>query len=382
MFTRKIEQAILNCVASYKAIALIGPRQSGKTTLARTLFNDHRYITLEDIDTRTRAQNDPRGFLQSIDSDVILDEIQNVPDILSYLQSHLDNKEDKRQFILTGSNSLKLMDSISQSLAGRIRIFHLLPLELSELPTAIKKNLSLDQMLFNGLYPRIYDEKLEPSIWYADYYATYIEKDVRKILNVDNLNDFDRFVRLCAGRVGQLVNHSSLSNDVGTSSVTIKKWMNVLQASFICHHLQPHFKNFSKRLIKSPKYYFNDTGLLCYLLRIKSAEQLNTHPLRGQIFENWVFNQFQKMAYNKGEESALYFWRDKSGHEVDFVIDRSTYLELFEVKSSATFHESFLKNLKWLGTIQQKESGTVIYAGDDSFTYQEFFKVISWKEFN
>jgi uncharacterized protein len=379
MFKRTISTHIREVSAKYKAIGLLGPRQSGKTTLAKMLFPKHEYYSLEDLDLRQRATSDPRGFLKSIKKSVILDEIQRAPDLLSYIQGVLDDKNDSRQFILTGSNSLSLMDIISQSLAGRIRLLNVLPLSPLELGIKICPR-SIDELMWKGLYPRIYDENLEPNSWYSDYYSTYIEKDVRTLLNVENLEMFDRFVRLVAGRVGQLVSYSGLSSEVGVSQPTIKKWVSVLKASYIVETLSPHFKNFSKRIVKSPKIYFNDTGLLCYLLRIENPLQLESHPMRGLIFENWVFNQHQKKFYNQGKELPLYFWRDQNGHEVDLVIDKGTFLELIEVKSSATFHESFLDNIKWLGELQKNEGGKVIYAGDDSFTFKEMFEITSWKE--
>lgn len=379
MYKRSIEDYITEIKEKYRAITLIGPRQSGKTTLAKNFFPHHQYISLENPDTRTRIEMDPRGFLKSLKQSTILDEVQKFPDLLSYLQEILDDKNDPRQFILTGSNSLLLSEKISQSLAGRSRILTILPLQKKELPPQEWPE-NLDAFMWKGLYPRVYDEKLHARDWFADYYATYIEKDVRNLLQVDNLALFDRFVRLIAGRVGQLVNYSSLSNDVGISQPTANSWMAVMQASYIMFTLQPHFKNFSKRLIKSSKIYFYDTGLLCYLLRIESPMQLETHPLRGQIFENWVLINFYKNYFNQGKEAPLYFWRDQHGHEVDLVIDKGASLDLIEIKSSQTFNPVFLKNLQWLGGVQNKLGGTVIYGGDESFSINEDYTLKSWRD--
>ncbi len=379
MYKRIIEDYIQDIKNKYRAITLTGPRQSGKTTLAKKLFPKYQYVSLENPDNRHRIELDPKGFLNSLKTSTILDEVQKFPDLLSYLQEILDDKKDSRQFILTGSNSLLLSEKMSQSLAGRSRILTILPLQMEELPQKERPK-SIDSAMWKGFYPRIYDEQLNPRDWLADYYATYIEKDVRTLLKVDNLNLFDRFIRLVAGRTGQLVNYSSLSNDVGVSQPTADSWMSVLQASYILFTLQPHFKNFSKRIIKSPKIYFYDTGLLCYLLRIENEEQLFSHPQRGHIFENWVISYYLKKYFNEGKEAPLYFWRDQHGHEVDLVIDKSNGLDLIEIKSSQTFNNEFLKNLKWLGKVQKKPGGTVIYGGEETFQLQEVFRVQSWND--
>jgi predicted AAA+ superfamily ATPase len=379
VYKRELEIYLDTIKQKYKATTIVGPRQSGKTTLVKKYFCNYKYISLESLDNRARAIDDPKGFLKSLKTDTILDEIQNAPEIFSYIQEILDDPDDSRKFIFTGSNSLQLSNKISQSLAGRTRILKLLPLSYAELPQT-EKSSTVWEAIFKGMYPRIYNEKLNPTEWYGDYYQTYVEKDVRNLLNIDNLQSFDRYLRLLAGRVGQLVNHSSIASDSGITSPTAASWNSVLNASFITFELSPHFKNFSKRIIKAPKIYFFDTGLLCYLLRITDPIQLEQHPLRGQIFENWIISEAYKYYFNSGKEAPLYFWRDKHGHEVDLVIDRGTKLDLYEIKSSATFKKEFLNNLSWLSKLQGAVEGTLIYSGDDSFNYKTF-SIESWKNF-
>ncbi len=290
----------------------------------------------------------------------------------------MDDPLDKRKLILTGSNNLLLHEKISQSLAGRTRIIELLPLERNELP---KKN-RIDNIyasLYFGSYPRIFNEKLDPTEWLGDYYRTYVERDVRLLLNVGDLNAFDRFIRLCAGRVGQLLNMDSLASDAGITQPTAKSWLSVLQTSYICFLLEPHYRNFSKRIIKSPKLYFNDTGLLCYLLRINSPEQIQSHPLIGSIFENWVISEIKKSYHHHGKEAPLYFWRDQHGHEVDLVVDIGNYLFCIEIKGGQTFQKNFLDSIVWLNKLQSQHTGACIYGGDQNFIVNEI-NIQSWKK--
>lgn len=363
MFKRNIEKYLSSVSARYRAITLIGPRQSGKTTLARKFFKSFEYYNFENPDIRDAALYDPRRFLTAIKSSVILDEIQRVPEIISYLQEILDDDIDRRQFILTGSNNLKISEKISQSLAGRTRIIEILQFMRNEFPAEIRFD-DIDHTLFYGGYPRIYKEQLDPTTWLSDYLVTYIEKDIRNVINIENLRAFDNFLRLIAGRVGQIVNYNSLSNDAGITHPTAQKWLSALETSYICFTLQPHFKNFNKRITKSPKVYFYDSGLLCYLLRINDIEQLKVHPLRGLIFENWVISEHLKFYATQGKEAPLYFWRDQHGHEVDLVIDKGTHLDLVEIKSGMTFNSTYFKNINWLNKLQERESGTCIYGGE------------------
>ena len=379
MFPRKISTYLDEIADQYRVFTILGPRQSGKTTLARSYFSDYAYVSFEDPDTRSRAQEDPRGFLKQLPARTIIDEVQRYPEFLSYLQGEIDKKNPDQRWVLTGSNSLLLSEKISQSLAGRSRILHMLPLLHTEIPKAQRPK-DIDTAFFYGSYPRIFDEGLQPSQWYGDYFQTYVEKDIRQLIKLGDLNTFDRFVRLLAGRVGQLFNGASIGNDAGISAPTAKSWFSVLEASFITFSLQPHFKNFSKRLIKSPKIYFYDTGLICYLLRIREPEQLAQHPLQGAIFENWVVSETIKHAYNLGRDPDAYFWRDQTGHEIDLVLDQGLYLDLIEIKSGKTFDPSFCSNINWLNQLQKHQGGQVIYGGEESFMFKDI-EVKSWDGF-
>ncbi len=363
MFSRILTKKIVEQLELSKCISLIGPRQSGKTTLCREVFVDYEYFTFESPDVVDIFESDPRGFLQNISGNAIFDEVQKIPKLLSYLQEILDDKKDKRKFILTGSNNLKLSKNIAQTLAGRTMIFQLLPFARVEIPKKYQCK-SMDETLFYGSYPRIYDEKLNPTDWLGSYFQTYVQRDVRDTINITNLNQFNQYIRLLAGRVGQVMSFSSLGNDAGITQPTAKNWFSALETSYVCFRLEAHFKNFNKRITKAPKIYFYDTGLLCYLLRIKSPQQLNLHPLKGHIFENWVIAEYMKHYYNQGKQAPLYFWRDQHGHEVDLVIDESNYLDLIVIKSGQTFAKDFLKNIKWLNKLQDRTQATCIYGGD------------------
>ncbi len=343
MYTRNVEKYIARIQSRYRCITIMGPRQSGKTTVSQKLFPDFDYFTFESPELRSRVLLDPKSFLKAISSS-IFDEVQKVPELLSYLQEILDDSSDSRRFILTGSNNLLLHEKISQSLAGRTRIIELFPLEREELPREERPE-DMYHTLFFGGYPRIFDEKLNPTEWLEDYYRTYVERDVRLLLNIGDLAIFDRFIRLCAGRAGQLINYDSLASDAGISQPTAKSWLSVLQASYICFLLEPHYRNFNKRIIKSPKLYFTDTGLLSYLLRITSPDQLIAYPLIGSIFENWVIAELKKRFHHDGRQAPLYFWRDQHGHEVDLVVDRGTPLFPIEIKSGQTFQKDFITAL-------------------------------------
>jgi len=377
MYKRTLEKYISGIRSKYKCITIMGPRQSGKTTLSKKLFPKFQYFTFESPDLRSQVLLDPRAFLKTISS-AVLDEIQKVPELLSYIQEILDDPLDKRRLVLTGSNNLLLQEKISQSLAGRTRIIELLPLERNELFKKDKIE-NIYTSLYFGSYPRIFNEKLDPTEWLGDYYRTYVERDVRLLLNVGDLNAFDRFVRLCAGRVGQLLSMDSLASDAGITQPTAKSWLSVLQTSYICFLLEPHYRNFGKRIIKSPKLYFNDSGLLCYLLRINSPEQIQSHPLIGSIFENWVISEIKKSYHHHGKEAPLYFWRDQHGHEVDLVVDKGTNLFCIEIKSGQTFQKNFLDSIVWLNKLQNQSTGACIYGGDNNFQVNEI-SIQSWEK--
>jgi len=364
MYKRHLENYIHSLIKKYRCITLVGPRQSGKTTLSKKLFPNYQYFSFESPDIQDIFEYDPRGFLNDIKGNAIFDEVQKIPTALSYLQEILDDKSDTRKFILTGSNNLKLSHKVSQTLAGRTRILQVLPLQRDEIAKD-DQNKTLDETLLFGSYPRIYDEKLKPSEWLDDYFQTYVERDIRDTINITNIRSFNNFIRLLAGRVGQVMSFNSLGGDAGITQPTVKSWISALETTFICFTLAPHFRNFNKRITKSSKVYFYDTGLLCYLLRIKTTQQLNVHPLRGAIFENWVIVEYLKTYCNLGEEAPMYFWRDQHGHEVDLVIDKGEYLDLIEIKSSQTQQKEFFKNIDWLNKLQKKDSGTCIYAGKE-----------------
>ena len=395
MYKRHLADFLNGVASKYPVVTIVGPRQSGKSTLSRTSFPHHTYLSMEEPDRREMAEQDPRGFFKRFTGPLILDEIQRVPDLLSYIQTEVDEPKSDRHFVLTGSHQMLLMEKITQSLAGRTVITKLLPLsrrELLELPAEIplgkapdkkekKETGALEKYIHTGGYPRIYDRQLEPGQWLEQYYQTYVERDVRALLRVSELDLFDRFIRLCAGRAGQLLNLSSLASDCGISQPTAQSWLSVLKASFICFTLQPHFRNFSKRLIKSPKLYFFDTGLLCYLLKIRTPETIAEHPFRGSLFENWVIAEWMKSFFNRGMEPPFYFWRDTKGHEADLVLDLGPSLYPIEIKSAYTFHPDFTRNLQYLAKLQRQKNlplGESVYAGKESFTFKDFF-VRSWQ---
>lgn len=375
---RAIEAEILRASKSYHVLSLLGPRQSGKTTLSRFLFPQFKYINLEHPETRQLALADPKALLSANGPLIVFDEIQRVPELLSYIQVLVDEENSKWRFIITGSQSLEISKKISQTLAGRTRIFKILPLTLTELQTAKLSKDSLDEQMLYGCYPRIYSESLDPSTWLSSYFETYVEKDVRQLMNIKEMDEFNRFIRLCAGRIGQLVNYSQLGNEAGVTQPTAQSWLGLLRATFVLFTLAPHHKNFNKQVIKTPKLYFYDTGLLCYLLRIKTTDQLFSHPLRGQIFENLIVAEYTKTFFNQGEESPLYFWRDKKGHEVDLILDQGNMLFPIEIKSSTTFNEDFLKNIHFFNSLQKTESGRCVYGGENPLSLKGI-EVVPWK---
>lgn len=378
---RAIEDTLKRLSKGFPIVGIMGPRQSGKTTLARLLFGDKPYVSLEDPDVFEYANDDPKGFLSQYQKGAIFDECQRVPSLFSYLQRIVDESNKMGLFILTSSQQFGLRSKISQSLAGRIGLVTLLPFTLEEAKLANKSYRLFDQMR-TGFYPPLYDRSLLPTDWFASYLQTYVEKDVRQLINIKDLKAFQTFVRMCAGRVGQLVNLSSLGNDCGMSHVTTKDWLSVLEASYLIYTLEPHFRNFSKRLIKSSKVYFHDTGLLCYLLNIKDSQDLNTHPFRGQIFENFIINEYFKSSYNRGELPDFYFWRDNSGTEIDLLYEQKGKIIPVEIKSGQTISKDYFKNIllwqKYAG--EEGGEGIVIYGGDEDQKRSNQI-VYSWKNY-
>ena len=394
MLKRTLSDKLASLAQQFPVVSIIGPRQSGKTTLAKAIFSDHAYISLEDPNEREFALSDPKGFLRRFSGGVILDEIQRAPALLSYIQGIVDREDRPGQFILTGSQQFHVMEKVTQTLAGRTALVNLMPFSLDELlgrtstdpwrldelsPQPAPPPFSLEEIIFKGLYPRIHDKGLAPHDWLSAYYQTYVERDVRDLANIGNLEIFQRFVRLCAGRSGQLLNLSSLALDAGISHTTARSWISILQAGFIIHLLPPHFANFSKRLVKTPKLYFLDTGLLCYLLRIREPAELATHAMKGHIFETFVLAELYKAFAHRGEVPPLYFWRDKTGHEVDVVIDAGSKLIPIEIKSSETVDRSLFDGLKYYIALGTPVSATgVLIHGGDGLYQREQFQVRPW----
>lgn len=361
---REIEEHITYMGTIYPVVTVIGPRQSGKTTLVKKVFDTKPYISMENIDERNFATADPKGFLERFPDGCILDEIQRCHILLSYIQSIVDEKEQMGMFILTGSHQLKLHEEITQSLAGRTAILKLLPLTIKEL-TNCGHYLSLDEQIFYGAYPRIYKNNINPSILYRDYISTYIERDLRQLINIKDLSIFQQFIKLCAGRIGQLFSSHNLSNELGISYHTVQNWLSVLEASFIIFRLPPYFENFGKRVIKSSKLYFTDVGLASYLLDIRESAQVARDPLKGSLVENLVILEIIKSYLNKGIEPTFSFYRDSNNNEVDLIIKSGNLLYPIEIKSSKTFNAKFLKNLNYFQSLIKDRFGAsyLIYSG-------------------
>ena len=379
---RQLSSQLKKLAPLYPILSVSGPRQSGKTTLVREVFPDHAYVNLERLDDRLAAEEDPRRFLERHEGQgLIIDEAQKVPALFSYLQVLVDERGTMGQFVLTGSQNFLLLEQVSQSLAGRVALHTLLPFSQQEL--AANADLSLDESLFKGGYPVLYDRGIAAPDYYPAYIQTYVERDVRSLRNIGDLSAFQRFLRVCAGRVGQLLDLSGLGNDLGINYKTVRTWISVLEASYIAFLLYPHHENFSKRLIKSPKLYFYDTGLLCSLLGLESADQLATHYVRGAIFENWVIAEIIKQHVNTGRRPDLYFWRDNIGNELDLLYERGGRRQVVEIKAGATLGTDQFKGLRYykkLATALPVEQDYYLIYGGEGRQERAHGIVLGWRD--
>ena len=380
MITRISQKKCIALSKQYPVITITGPRQSGKTTLAKMSFPKKDYTNLEEPDIRKLAIEDPRGFLNSFPNGAIIDEIQRAPDLVSYIQSIVDSAGKNGLFILTSSQQFEISQTVSQSLAGRTAMIKLLPFNLKEL-NILKKEDSLNRLLLNGFYPRLYNEKIQAHNFYLNYLETYIQRDLRQLSQIEDLHVFEKFVRLIATRIGQLVNYNSIANDLGVSQPTIRKWISLLEASYIIFLLPPFFRNIGKRLIKTPKVYFYDTGLASYLLEIENSKQIKNHPLRGNLFENFVVMEFLKNRFNHAMGSNLYFFRDRTGNEVDLVLEGASSLTPIEIKSAETVNTGFARNIDLFRKLfkEKTKNSMIIYTGAEKHTYNNI-SFLPWKQ--
>ena len=381
MIERELKNKLLELISKYPIVTLTGPRQSGKSTLLKTSFPDYKYVSLEDPDIRLFASEDTRGFITTYPNKTIIDEVQRVPELFSYLQTHVDKENKVGLYLLAGSHNFLLIENVNQSLAGRTAILRLLPFSHREMVSANILPETIEEEIYKGSYPRLYDKNINPTDFYPYYIQTYVERDVRLMKNIGDLSKFIRFVKMCAGRIGQILNLSSLANECGISVSTATAWMSLLEASYIAYLLKPDHNNYAKRLVKSPKLYFYDTGLACSLLDIKSASQVSSHFLKGGLFENLVINEFVKDSLNKGGEANLTFWRDSTGNEVDLLQTVGGKQYAYEIKSGATYSSDYFKGIgKWA-----KLSGAVpeqcyaIYSGNKSIK-TSLGEVVSWQD--
>lgn len=379
MMRRFLGSKIKEMSGKFPVIAITGPRQSGKTTLCKQVFPDYTYVSLENPDNRSFAENDPKGFLETYSSKVIIDEVQHVPQLFSYIQSEVDESGETGQFILTGSQNFLMLEKISQSLAGRVYISHLLPFSRMELEGIAESD--LNAVLFKGGYPRIFDRGIAPTDFFPSYVQTYIERDIRSIYNVRDLSLFLAFLRLCAGRTGQLFNASSIGNELGVDYKTIQNWISILETSFILFKLEPWHVNFNKRVVKTPKYYFYDTGLAAYLLGIRKPDEISVHFAKGMLFENYCISEFLKNQWNQGQTTRAFFWRDNVGNEIDLLIEKGNDITVAEIKSGQTIKDDFFKGLKFMEKYAQNYqlSKYLIYGGEQT-RKQYTSQVLSWKD--
>lgn len=379
---RNIEKAIRAFANKYPIIAVTGPRQSGKTTMLKTLFSDYRYVSLENPDHRAYAESDPNGFLRLYNKQVIFDEIQRVPALFSYLQTIVDDSKLMGQFILSGSQNFHLMQNITQSLAGRVALFKLFPFDFKEMQSAELLDESYLKNMLRGFYPAIYDRDIPSKSFYSNYIQTYVQRDVSELIAVKDMRMFQNFLGLCATRAGQLLNLSSLAKDCGISQPTAKAWISALESSYIVFQLYPYHKNFSKRIVKTPKLYFYDSGLLLHLLKISTIEQIQTHSIKGNLFENMMIAEFVKRMHHSNNLQDIWFWRDSAGHEVDLLIDLGLQLQIVEMKAGITVMPDMFNGLQWFeettGLSNMKK--LLVYGGNEGHQ-RSYGEVIPWKEF-
>lgn len=380
MIIRKLGSKISLSAEKMPVIAVTGPRQSGKSTLIQQLFPSHNYQNLEDIELRKFAISDPKGFLHNAGTKAIIDEVQYAPELLSYIQVITDREKIAGQYVISGSQNLLLMDSIAQSLAGRVAVFNLLPFSLEEIQQTHFALPTYEDYILKGFYPRIYDLDLNPTDWLQDYLRTYVERDVRQVLNVGDLGMFRQFLEICAGRIGQLVNLSDIGNMIGVSYQTINRWISVLETSFIVYTLRPYHQNFNKRIVKSPKLYFYDTGLACALLNLRHVEDLNRHFAKGALFENFVINEILKNQLNQNLSPKNYFWNVSGSHEIDLLLDKGGRLLPIEIKSSRTIGNHFFDGLTYFQALAGSlpTESYLIYGGDE-VQKRSIAQVLSWK---
>ena len=378
MITRTALKRLEQLFTMFKVVAVTGPRQSGKTTLVKSAFPHKPYISLENPDDRRFSIDDPRGFLSQFPEGAIFDEIQRSPLLFSYLQEIIDNNKKAGQFILTGSNNFLLNEHITQSLAGRVGFLNLFPFSFTEIK-AYDLHYSENDYIINGFYPPVYDQNISIQEWMPGYIRTYIERDVRQVKNISDLLVFEKFMRLLAGRTGQEINYTSLSVEVGVDVKTIQSWLSILVSSFVVYLLTPFYKNFNKTIVKRPKLYFYDTALASSLLGIRKVEHLQSHPLRGALFECLIVSELIKQNNNSGNNESLYFWRDKTGREIDLIVDKTTSFLPIEIKSGKTVHDEFFKNLRYWLKLTGEKQGIVIYAGESNQKRSEGIEILSWE---
>jgi predicted AAA+ superfamily ATPase len=379
MVVRAASQKLKQLATKFPVVGLLGPRQSGKTTLAKELFPKKPYVSFENQDTVLLAIRDPRAFLSAYKNGAVFDEIQRAPQLLSYLQELVDaHKKKAGLFVITGSQNLLLLETITQTLAGRIAFIQLLPFSLTELRDTNFGKQTLDGFLFRGGYPRLYQQRIAPTDYYPNYLLTYVERDVRQIKNISNLALFQRFLKICATRTGQQLNYSAIANDCGIDQKTVLNWLGILEASFIAFRLQPYYNNLGKRLLQMPKLYFYDTGLCSSLLEIENEKQMANHPLRGALMENLMIIELLKSRLNRGLRSNLFYWRDRTGNEIDLLLDQSDAVVPIEIKSSTTFHLDFLKGIRYWQKLNPKlKSSYLVFNGKDGQV--EKTKILNWE---